>query len=234
MKFINVNSSEQNSKEYLQALYQRLETLCDVLGIIIEKKEEILDSDIEALIAERQAARKEKNFARADEIRYVVRTGDYFRGYQRRSKMEKGIDAYIKEQFHLPPVDIRTYSPLTLAYIGDGIYDLIIRSIIVGKGNTKASRLHQETSKLVRAQAQSEMIDLLLPYLSEEETDIYRRGRNAKSPTMAKNATMTDYRKATGFEALMGYLYLKDEFERMVELIKIALGEEEEGKEQTF
>lgn len=134
--------------------------------------------------------------------------------------MEKGIDAYIKEQFHLPPVDIRTYSPLTLAYIGDGIYDLIIRSIIVGKGNTKASRLHQETSKLVRAQAQSEMIDLLLPYLSEEETDIYRRGRNAKSPTMAKNATMTDYRKATGFEALMGYLYLKDEFERMVELIK--------------
>ena len=130
--------------------------------------------------------------------------------------------------------NIRTYSPLTLAYIGDGIYDLIIRSIIVGKGNTKASRLHQETSKLVRAQAQSEMIDLLLPYLSEEETDIYRRGRNAKSPTMAKNATMTDYRKATGFEALMGYLYLKDEFERMVELIKIALGEEEEGKEQTF
>ena len=69
VKFINVNSSEQNSKEYLQALYQRLETLCDVLGIIVEKKEEILDSDIEALIAERQAARKEKNFARADEIR---------------------------------------------------------------------------------------------------------------------------------------------------------------------
>ena len=69
VKFINVNSSEQNSKEYLQALYLRLETLCDVLGIIIEKKEEIIDSDIEALIAERQTARKEKNFARADEIR---------------------------------------------------------------------------------------------------------------------------------------------------------------------
>ena len=72
VKFINVNSSEQNSKEYLQALYQRLETLCDVLGIIIEKKEEILDSDIEALIAERQAARKAKNFARADEIRDLL------------------------------------------------------------------------------------------------------------------------------------------------------------------
>ena len=72
VKFINVNSSEQNSKEYLQALYQRLETLCDVLGIIIEKKEEILDSDIEALIAERQAARKAKDFARADEIRGLL------------------------------------------------------------------------------------------------------------------------------------------------------------------
>lgn len=138
--------------------------------------------------------------------------------------MEKGIDAYIKEQFQLEPVDIRTYSPLTLAYIGDGIYDLVIRSIIVGKGNTKASNLHRETSRLVKAQAQAEMTEVLQPHLTEEEADIYRRGRNAKSPTMAKNATMSDYRKATGFEALMGYLYLQDEFERLVELVKIGLG----------
>lgn len=140
--------------------------------------------------------------------------------------MEKGIDAYIKEQFGLKPVDIRTYSPLALAYIGDGIYDLVIRSIVVGKGNTKASNLHRETSRMVKAQAQAEMIEILLPYLTQEEADIYRRGRNAKSPTMAKNATMSDYRKATGFEALMGYLYLKDEFERLIELVKIALGEQ--------
>ena len=86
----------------------------------------------------------------------------------------------------------------------------------------------------MKAHAQATMMETLTPMLTEDETEIYRRGRNAKSPTMAKNATMTDYRKATGFEALMGYLYLKDEFERMVELIKIALGEEEEGKEQTF
>ena len=78
------------------------------------------------------------------------------------------------------------------------------------------------------------MIETMKPYLTEEEMSVFKRGRNAKAATMAKNATMTDYRKATGFEALMGYLYLKDEFERMVELIKIALGEEEEGKEQTF
>lgn len=144
--------------------------------------------------------------------------------------MEKGIDAYIKEQFQLDPIDIRTYSPLTLAYIGDGIYDLVIRSIVVGRGNTRASNLHRETSRLVKAQAQAEMIERLLPNLTEEEKDIYRRGRNAKSPTMAKNASMSDYRKATGFEALMGYLYLQDEFERLVELIKIALKVEKDEK----
>ena len=137
--------------------------------------------------------------------------------------MEKGIDAYICEQFGIEKKDIKTYSPLTLAYIGDGIYDLVIRSIVVGKGNTKASRLHQETSSLVKAHAQSEMMEFLLPLLSEEEADAYRRGRNAKSPTMAKNATMADYRKATGFEALMGYLYLTDQFERIVALVKAGL-----------
>lgn len=134
-----------------------------------------------------------------------------------------GIDSYIKEQFDIRNVDIKTYSPLTLAYIGDGIFDLVIRSVVVGKGNTKASQLHQRTSHIVKAKTQAEMIDALEDVLTEEEADIYRRGRNAKSPTMAKNATMADYRKATGFEALMGYLYLKDDFERVVELTKIAV-----------
>ena len=69
------------------------------------------------------------------------------------------------------------------------------------------------------------MIDVLLPQLDEEEAEVYRRGRNAKSPTMAKNATMTDYRKATGFEALMGWLYLRDEFARLVELVKLGVEE---------
>ena len=137
--------------------------------------------------------------------------------------MEKGINAYIKEQFAIKEVDIKTYSPRTLAYIGDGIYDLVIRSIVVDKGNTKAAKLHQITSQLVKAHAQSEMMHAILPHLTEEEEDVYRRGRNAKSPTMAKNATMSDYRRATGFEALMGYLYLKDEFDRIVELVKCGL-----------
>lgn len=131
------------------------------------------------------------------------------------------IDSYIREQFEVKDVDIRTYSPLVLAYIGDGIYDLIIRTVVVGKGNTKAGELHKRTSQIVKAHTQAEMMEILLPHLTEEEEGIYRRGRNAKSPTMAKNATMSDYRKATGFEALMGYLYLKDEVERMVELVKL-------------
>lgn len=143
--------------------------------------------------------------------------------------MEKGIDSYIKEQFHIKDVDIRTYSPLSLAYIGDGVFDLVIRSIVVAKGNTKASQLHQRTSQIVKAATQSKMAEALEPHLTEIELDAYRRGRNAKSPTMAKNATMSDYRKATGFEALVGYLYLTDQFERIVELTKIASDELELG-----
>ena len=133
------------------------------------------------------------------------------------------IDSYIKEQFGIKDVDIRTYSPLTLAYIGDGIFDIVIRSVVVGKGNTKASQLHKHTSSIVKAHTQAVMIEALEPHLTKEEAEIYRRGRNAKSPTMAKNATMADYRKATGFEALMGYLYLSDDFERVVELTKLGV-----------
>lgn len=133
------------------------------------------------------------------------------------------IDSYIKEQFGIKDVDIRTYSPLTLAYIGDGIFDIVIRSVVVGKGNTNANQLHKRTSSIVKAHTQAIMIEALEPHLTEEEADVYRRGRNAKSPTMAKNATMADYRKATGLEALMGYLYLQDNFERVVELTKLGL-----------
>ena len=152
--------------------------------------------------------------------------------------MEKSIDAAvlpifsaIRETFDIRKGDIRTYSPLTLAYIGDGIYDLVIRSMIVAQGNTKASQLHQHTSHLVKAHSQSAMMEYLLPELSEEEEAVYKRGRNAKSPTMAKNASMSDYRRATGFEALMGYLYLADRLDRILELTVLGLdGLEKEEK----
>ena len=137
--------------------------------------------------------------------------------------MENMINSYIKEQFGIADVDIRTYSPLTLAYIGDGIFDIVIRSVVVAKGNSRANDLHKRTSKIVKAHTQALMIEALEGEITEEEADIYRRGRNAKSGTMAKNASMSDYRKATGFEALMGYLYLKDDFERIVFLTKRAM-----------
>lgn len=140
--------------------------------------------------------------------------------------METGLkmNAYIKAQFGLTQeTDIRTVSPLTLAYIGDGIYELVVRSVMVARTNTRAGLLHRQTSQLVKAEAQSKMMDILMPQLTPEEESVYRRGRNAKSPTMAKNATAADYRRATGFEALMGYLYLTDQTERMIALTKCAL-----------
>jgi Uncharacterized protein conserved in bacteria len=141
--------------------------------------------------------------------------------------MEKSIE-YLREQFNLNKVDIRTYSPLTLAYIGDGIYDLFIRTIIVSEGNCQASKLHNKVSTLVKATKQSEMIKKLKSHLSEEEGYIYKRGRNAKSNSVAKNASTADYRRATGFEAVMGYLYLTNQFERIVDLIKLGLATEDE------
>lgn len=133
--------------------------------------------------------------------------------------MEKGINHYILQKFGMGQGDIRQYSPLVLAYIGDGIYDLVIRSMLVGKGNAHVNDLHKKASRLVKAHAQSEMAKLLQPELTEEEFDIYRRGRNTKTFTTAKNATVADYHRATGFEALMGYLYLQDNMDRMMELI---------------
>ena len=143
--------------------------------------------------------------------------------------MEAGL-SYIKELFQLQDTDIRTYSPLTLAYIGDAIYELVIRTILVEKGNTQVNKLNQRANRLVKASAQSEMIEKLKPHLTEEEMAVFKRGRNAKSYTMAKNATMSDYRRATGFEALMGYLYLTEQWERMLELIKLGMTEETKGE----
>lgn len=146
--------------------------------------------------------------------------------------MEKGIDSlafFLKDEFGLKDVDLKTYSPLTLAYIGDAVFDLIIRTLVVEKGNCPPDKLHRKTSMIVKAPAQAEMIETLLPLLNEEEVQIYKRGRNAKSFTRAKNASMLEYRKATGLEALMGYLYLNGEMERIIELVKAGLvkGEKE-------
>ena len=139
--------------------------------------------------------------------------------------METGLSE-LKELFELKDRDLRTYSPLTLAYIGDGVYELVIRTILVKKGNCPVNQLHKKASSLVKAGALSKMMELLEPDLTEEELAVYKRGRNAHSPTMAKHATMADYRRATGFEALMGYLYLKEDYSRIVELVRKGIPEE--------
>lgn len=139
--------------------------------------------------------------------------------------MEKGVTILeaIKQEFGCKEVDIRTYSPLALAYIGDAIYDLVIRTIVVERGNCSANRMHRKAVQYVNAHMQARMIEVLEEELTEEESRIYHRGRNAKSYTSAKNATIIEYRKATGLEALCGYLYLSGQQERMLYLIRTAL-----------
>lgn len=129
----------------------------------------------------------------------------------------------IKTEFQCGEVDIRSYSPLTLAFLGDCVFEIIIRTVIVERGNRPPNRLHKDKAKIVNAATQARMIEVLEEELTEEERNVYHRGRNAKSYTSAKNASITDYRKATGLEALCGYLYLQGRMDRVLELVKNGL-----------
>ncbi|MBD5134928.1 MAG: ribonuclease III [Lachnospiraceae bacterium] len=146
--------------------------------------------------------------------------------------MEEGIDLFecIRRGMSIENVDADTYSPLTLAYIGDAIYEIVIRTMVVSWANIQVNKLHKKSSALVKAQTQAQMIKLLFDDLDDREMTIYKRGRNAKSFTKAKNATVIDYRMATGFEALMGYLYMSHKSERMMELISMGLERLENDK----
>ena len=131
-----------------------------------------------------------------------------------------GMLEQIKSVFQCSPVDVRAYSPLTLAYIGDAVYELVIRTVVVERANRAANELHKRTVKYVQASVQAAMIEAVLSELTEDEVAVYKRGRNAKSHTSAKNASIQDYRKATGFEALVGYLYLSGQTERLLYLVQ--------------
>ena len=135
------------------------------------------------------------------------------------------LDGAFRETFGLEAVDLKTYSPLTLAYIGDAVYELVIRSIIVEKGNAPVNKLHKRSSQLVKAKSQAEAAVKLMDVFTEEELVVYKRGRNTRSHTMAKKADMMDYRMATGFEAVMGYLHLKQDYARIIELVRIGIGD---------
>ena len=114
-------------------------------------------------------------------------------------------------------------SPLTLAYIGDCVYEVIVRTIVVGMAERTVNTMHRHTCKYVNAAAQRAMLEFLSEQLTEQEQSVVRRGRNAKSHSVAKHATVSDYRHATGFEALCGYWYLSGQNDRMITLITEAI-----------
>lgn len=134
--------------------------------------------------------------------------------------MDNDLLTQITEAFELHGSDANGYSPLTLAFIGDAVYGLVVKSVVVETANCPANTLNAKSVRYVKASAQAAIAKIISDSLTEEEANILRRGRNAKSPTMAKNATMADYRLATGLEALIGYLYLKGDTKRLIELMK--------------
>lgn len=136
--------------------------------------------------------------------------------------MEFNLNDYLNNQFDITSKDIRTYSPLTLAYIGDSIFDVIIRSILVNEGNVAVNKLHQKASSIVKATTQAKIAAELMDFFSEDEKDYYRRGRNSKPHTKAKNASTMEYLDATGFEAVIGFLYLTNQMDRVCEIINEA------------
>ncbi len=137
--------------------------------------------------------------------------------------MDVSLNDYINEGFGLEAKDIRTYSPLTFAYIGDAVFDLVIRSALVNQGNTSVNKLHKRASAIVKAPTQSAIAAAIMEDLSEEEKDIYRRGRNSKPHTKAKNASTMEYMEATGLEAVLGYLYLKGDMGRVLYLVRLGI-----------
>lgn len=118
-----------------------------------------------------------------------------------------------------------TLSPLTLAFVGDAYFSLVVREMLVCDANRPVRDLHKLSVKAVNAQAQARCMRILLPSLTEKETEVFKRGRNAHTSHTPKNQSGCDYHYATGFEALIGYLYLSGSSERLNSLLNIVINE---------
>lgn len=129
----------------------------------------------------------------------------------------------IHKYFPMEEKDIRSYSALKLAYLGDAVFEIIIRTLIIERTGGPVKNLHKKTSALVNAKAQAELVSAMLEDLTEDEMSAFRHGRNAKTSSVAKHADIHDYRNATGLEALFGYLYLTGQSDRAVELLQSAI-----------
>jgi len=114
--------------------------------------------------------------------------------------------------------EVNLYSPLSLAFLGDSVYDTLVRNHLLRKGNMPVSKLHSEKVKLVCAEFQSKIYDMIIENLTEKELSVLKRGRNATGNSIPKHADAAEYRRATALEALFGYLYLLDESKRIEEL----------------
>lgn len=136
--------------------------------------------------------------------------------------MNEDIYKIIGEESAIKQGDVNLFSPLVLAYVGDAVHELYIRTLLLSQGNAPVHKLHKRSIAFVKAKAQSDTIHKLMEILTPEEQDIVRRGRNAKSGTIPKNADVTEYKYATGFETLLGYLYLKGDYMRLLELLKLS------------
>ena len=154
--------------------------------------------------------------------------------------MEEGLKGFLPvadicEMFGQKVASPSTYSPLTLAFIGDAVFDLIVRTFVVEQGNAQVNKLHKRKSAIVKAEAQKDLYFVIKDLLTEEEEAVFKRGRNAKSYTTAKNASVSDYRIATGIETLVGFLYMSEKYDRILELLKAgftAMGILESGQEE--
>ena len=138
---------------------------------------------------------------------------------------------WIRQQLNTGAPDARQLSPLTLAWVGDCVYELFVRVSLTGSGSRPVADLTREESGISSARAQCRAAARILPQLTEEEAAVFRRGKNAKIATKAKNATVGEYRTATGFEAVIGCLYLTGQEERLAEIVRLAFSKEETDDE---
>ena len=149
--------------------------------------------------------------------------------------MEESISSIPKmiiDEYNLKEQDPSSLSPLVLAYIGDTVFDLIVRTRLIECANEPVRKLNKKATSVVNATTQALMMrEKILPVLNEEEEKMYKRGRNAKSYTSSKNANIADYRAATGMETLIGWLYLKGEIDRIMELVLPVIPEYERKSE---
>ena len=120
----------------------------------------------------------------------------------------------------IPVQKAKNLSPVTLAFVGDAVYSLYVRERLVLSTDFGTGTLQKMTSSEVSAHGQSELLEKILPFFTEEENDIFKRGRNAKKSTRSKNASVAEYNRSTGFEAVLGYLYLTGQYQRIAQLLE--------------